>query len=487
MRGFYDGDGEFAVRFSPNLAGCWTYQISSPLSELRRESLMRVLPVADGQHSPVKATGPRRFSYANGSDFYPVGTTAYAWAHQGAAMREATLRTLQQGPGRAFNKIRFSVFPKWYSYNHEEPPSQLYPYEGRPPSGWDFRQFDPTFWRQFETLIGELRGIGVIADVILFHPYDHGHWNFDCMGGDASGAEYNLSNDIHYLRYAIARLGSYSNVWWSMANEWDFIRCKSQGLPTETAWGKDAQAASAPTWDALFAVLDEEDAHQRETSIHNAKVLYNHSKPFIDHVSLQGLQRATLAIAERYGKPVIWDEVGYEGDLPEQWGALTGVTAADRFWWAASLGAYAGHSECILQTSVSSDEQRWLWWSRGGSLQGSSALRILWFREYFTHQVPTPHRLQLEDANHFTGCAGRALVANASFALFHFRERGMCTLSLPQLPQGYTLRVTLLHWWTMTRTILFENASNGVMIPVGQFGHRLPCNIELQSVQTMQQ
>jgi hypothetical protein len=67
------------------------------------------------------------FSYADGTPFYEIGTTCYAWAHQPAELQEQTLRTLAAGP---FNKIRFCVFPKHYDYNLYEPVS--YPYEGTP-------------------------------------------------------------------------------------------------------------------------------------------------------------------------------------------------------------------------------------------------------------------------------------------------------------------------------------------------------------------
>jgi hypothetical protein len=32
----------------------------------------------------------------------------------------------------------------------------------------------------------------------------------------------------------------------------------------------------------------------------------------------------------RYGKPVVWDEEEYEGDIPPGWGRLTGQQMADR-------------------------------------------------------------------------------------------------------------------------------------------------------------
>ena len=57
--------------------------------------------------------------------------------------------------------------------------------------------------------------MGIQADVILFHPYDS--WGFCEMGKEM--------NEI-YVRYMIARLSAYRNVWWSLANEWDVPKIK---------------------------------------------------------------------------------------------------------------------------------------------------------------------------------------------------------------------------------------------------------------------
>jgi hypothetical protein len=43
-------------------------------------------------------------------------------------------------------------------------------------------------------------GMGVVADVIVFHPYDGGHWGFDCMGG-RDPQTYNTTHDKFYIKY----------------------------------------------------------------------------------------------------------------------------------------------------------------------------------------------------------------------------------------------------------------------------------------------
>ena len=271
--GFFDPrDEAFVLRFSPEAAGnwCWSSTNRSSLTALRGRSgtFVAAAPAA-GDPGPVRARGAA-FVHANGDPHFSVGTTAYAWIHQDSTLRKRTVATLQTGGrGAAFNKIRMTIFPKYYDYNRVEPRSGLYPFEGHPPRGWRFPlQFQPDFWEMLENEVGSLRAIGVQADLILFHPYDGGHWGFACLGESASG--YAVANDLRYLRYVVARLGAYSNVWWSMANEFDYIPCKSTAI-----------------WLTLFDELRRVDGHRRMASIHNSMVRRLISRTTISDCDLQ--------------------------------------------------------------------------------------------------------------------------------------------------------------------------------------------------------
>jgi len=497
VRGFYDGEGQFVVRFSPPQHGWWSFEVRGGGPALVRVGLLLASPAAAHEHGPVRAEA-HRFVHADGMEHFSIGTTAYAWWHHAAPTRRATLSTLR-GKGRVFNKLRVCIFPKWYAYNHEEPKSGLYPYRRRADGSLDFSAFEPAFWRMLEEQLLELRALGVVADLILFHPYDGGHWGFDCLGGRQAGS-YNLSLDTAYLRYAVARLAAYHNVWWSLANEFDLIECKSAGLPdaSSTDWGRLWEAEASPTWDALFQTLVSEDPYGRPASIHNAKVLYNHSRPWVSHISLQGHEQWTAELMHgRYGiKPLIWDEVKYEGDIPEGWGSLSGPQAVDRFWWGWSLGVHVGHSETIMQPWVPDDEQV-LWWSKGGELRGAAPLRIQWFADY-VHSLDVPHLSELEAQSATDtgcGCACSALVAWGEYAFFHLRlddppagkrraEPKACVLTIPGLPASSQFTVTALNWWQMTKEILVDKANASVTVWVGAFGVRSPRNIELRRVRS---
>lgn len=356
VTGFYDGDGTYRVRFMPPQPGIWKYETTSNRQELSGQTgTFTAAKPSPGNHGPVSVRNTYHFAYADGTPFWQIGTTAYAWTHQGDALEEVTLRTLASAP---FNKIRMCVFPKSYTYNRNEPVD--YPFVGSPPNHWDFTRFDPAFFQHLEKRLGQLRDRGIEADLILFHPYDR--WGFANMGA---------ANDDRYLRYVVARLSAYRNVWWSLANEFDFIRTKREA-----------------DWDRLFQIVQKEDPYGHLRSIHNGSIFYDHNKPWVTHASVQnGSAVEESGRAELYRdvwrKPIVYDEVKYEGDIPERWGCLSAEEMVHRFWEGLVAGTYVGHGETYRHP-----DDDVLWWSKGGVLRGQSAPRLAFLKKIMESGPP---------------------------------------------------------------------------------------------------
>jgi hypothetical protein len=343
--GFYDGDGIFRVRFMPPKQGRWRYQTTSSAAQLNNQSGEFTVTAPSARNDgPVHVTNTFHFAYADGTPYKQLGTTCYVWNHQGDPLEEETLKTLSAAP---FNKIRFCVFPKHYDWNTNEP--TLYPFEGTPPRTWDTTRFNPKFFQHLEKRIADLRDLGIEADIILFHPYDEGHWGFDRM---SSGA------DDRYLRYVVSRLAAYRNVWWSLANEYDLMKEKREA-----------------DWDRFGQLVQAADPYHHLLSIHNGRLVYNHNQPWITHASIQNgsaVEDAGRAVLYRdvYRKPIVFDEVKYEGNVPKRWGNLSAEELVFRFWEGTIAGTYIGHGE----TYLSPDDI--LWWSKGGILHGQSPPRL---------------------------------------------------------------------------------------------------------------
>lgn len=350
--GFYDGNGTYKVRFMPDVEGAWEYVTASNHIELAGKSgRFTVTKPLPGAHGPVVVHNTQHFAHADGAPYFPFGTTSYAWIHQSEALQQQTLATLKAAP---FNKIRMCVFPKHYEYNHNEP--EFYPF---PRNGTvnDFTRFDPRFFAHLEERILDLQRLNIEADVILFHPYDR--WCYSSMTPE---------QDAFYLRYVVARLGAYRNVWWSMANEWDFMKHKTLA-----------------DFDRLFHVLEAADAHHHLRSIHHATVMYDYSKPWITHASLQTDEfDKTPEWLAAWHKPIVFDEVKYEGNLNRRWGNLSAAAMVRRFWLGVLNGCYVTHGETYLpetDASFNEDSTPTLWWSHGGTLHGESLQGIARLRQ----------------------------------------------------------------------------------------------------------
>ena len=365
VNGFYDGDGMYRVRFMPSFPGEYTFTVSGSFSdEGEQAGSFTVLPASAGNHGPVRARG-FHFEYEDGTPYYPIGTTAYVWELQREELRRGTLEELAKG---YFNKIRFCVFPKHYLYNLHDPVS--FPYEGtpckidpndrelgfrmevQPGNDWDFTRPNPAHFRLVEESIRALGAIGVEADLIVMHPYDR--WGFSHMSAE---------QDDLYWRYVIARFAAFRNVWWSLANEYDILADKT-----------------IADWERYAQILVDEDPYRHLRSVHNCLTMYDYTRPWITHCSIQRTDLYKCAeytddYRTRYGKPVVLDEIAYEGDIDQGWGNISGQELVRRFWEAALRGGYATHGETFDRGD------NVLWWSHGGKLHGESPARIRFLRQ----------------------------------------------------------------------------------------------------------
>ncbi|WP_284754703.1 DUF5605 domain-containing protein [Arthrobacter sp. efr-133-R2A-120] len=345
--GFYDGDGSYKVRLLIPGPGEWTFTTTSNARSLDGVAgvFMAAEPVA-GAKGVVRVAETFHFAYENGTPYLPIGTTSYAWTHQGDALEKQTLDTLAAGP---FNKMRMCVFPKSYLFNENEP--EFYPFEGSLAAGFDYDRPNPEFYRHLEHRIGQLEELGIEADLILFHAYDR--WGFSTMSP---------GQDDRYLKYVVARLASHRNIWWALANEYDLLFRKT----TED-------------WERFAGIVQANDPNGHLLSIHNCHAFYDYSRPWITHSSIQRQDvhktaEFTGEWRERWQKPVVIDECAYEGNIDQGWGNITGEEMTRRFWEGAVRGGYVGHGETYMHPADV------LWWAKGGEFHGSSPERIAFLR-----------------------------------------------------------------------------------------------------------
>jgi hypothetical protein len=411
ITGFYDGNGIYKIRFMPDRIGTWSYLTQSNVKELNgKQGKFQCVPASGNNHGPVEVFDTYHFRYADGTPYHQIGTTCYAWIHQGDSLEKKTLETLKHAP---FNKLRMCIFPKDYTYNKNEP--LYYPFERDSLGHNDYSRFHPEFWHHLEQRLEDLLKLGIQADLILFHPYDR--WGYAIMPD---------SVDEFYLNYVLARLSAYRNVWWSAANEFDFMSNKT-----------------LPDWHRFFEILYRNDPYHHLRSIHNGFVFYDHSLPWITHASLQSTHfDSALVWRERYQKPLIYDECRYEGDVPFGWGNLTPQEMTAMFWKSLITGTYAGHGETYLHP------RDILWWSKGGELHGQSPARIAFFKTILEQTPATGW----EPINKYA--AGKY----AEQYLFYFGEQTPSHWTF-DLPPHIWYQVEVIDTWDMKQDTLGDKFS----------------------------
>lgn len=454
VRGFYAGSEVYKVRFLPQEPGHYTWRVSG-VTEATGEEDCTPSPV---YHGLVQTEGTH-FRFEDGTQFLPFGTTVYAFAHQAPELIAQTVESLKNSP---FNKVRLCLFPKHYDFNQNDP--ELYPFGKDVDGAWDVHRPCFAFWDRFERLLGQLEHIGIQADLILFHPYDK--WGFSRL----TRVQYSV-----YLDYLLRRFAALPNVWWSLANEYELVN-----------------AFTADDWDYIEKFIDARDPYRHLLSCHNILRFYDASHPRVTHCSLQsGEVGKTAKLLWQYKKPVLFDECGYEGDIPYSWGNLSAFEMTNRFWEVCTRGGYCTHGETFW------NPEEILWWSKGGVLSGKSSERIRFLRSLL-ESLPGPlepwypsgenvyelrknggpkateekkdpfvellRSVSDEDAEKIfeasLPCAGR--YGNDAFLVYYARQ---CARSSKlNLPEDGEYRVEVIDAWEMTRRTVLTSAHGNVTV-----------------------
>jgi hypothetical protein len=410
----------------PDAEGTWTYTTTSNSPQLQNKTgSFTCAALLPGAHGPVQVRNVHHFAYADGTPYFPFGTTCYAWIHQSEQLQLQTLDILRAAP---FNKVRMCLFPKSYEYNHNEP--DFYPFERTPSGENDLTRFNPLFFAHLERRIADLRAINIEADLILFHPYDR--WGFAAMPAEA---------DDRYLRYTLARLSAYRNIWWSLANEYDLMKAKS-----------------VQDFDRFFHIVQQHDPVGHLRSVHYSVVIYDYAQPWVTHASLQSYDFAAAPDwLKAWRKPIVYDEIMYEGNLNRRWGNLSGEEMTRRFWLAVIAGCYATHGETYLDPDQPLDEtvNTTLFWSHGGKLKGQSPARIAFLRKLVeqtaTAAGPTAKRTGLEaqpNAYYLNASSLDATGTQVQQILYYTDFHQPIYYDFP-LPEG-TFTAELIDPWEMT-------------------------------------
>ncbi|OXM88268.1 hypothetical protein CF651_02455 [Paenibacillus rigui] len=346
--GFYDANGSWLIRFMPTEEGTWTYITSSSHPDLNGiGGTFECTTASPENHGPVRIGDAVHFQYADGTRFIPFGTNCYEWHRQSDRLQEQTLNSLQRSP---FNKVRMLILPRQYHLLLEGKVLEPFERMSSKDRDLDWMRPCPDYYTHLEQRVQQLAAIGIEAELLLFHP--GGEAGYGCELIPPEAAEL-------YLRYVIARFGAYRNVWWSL--------------------GYEAEAMEEKTpedWHRLGRWVQELDCGAHLRSIQHTGSRFDYGAHWITHVSLRTPEvRIASECAKQFGKPVVMEECGCEGNLESRWGSLTAEEIVSRLWEGYFRGGYAAYCESYVR------EDTPLWHEQGGELKGESIPRIQFLRE----------------------------------------------------------------------------------------------------------
>lgn len=419
--GFWDGGTAYRARFLPEAEGAWTWEVARSLTPLDQTSGSFDVADAEG-HGPVRVVETFHFAHADGAPFRPVGATVYNWIHQDEPLVSDTVASLREA---GFNKLRFMVFPQAGGSVEHAP--TLMPFE-KTDDRWDVTRPVPEFFQRLDGLVRDLGEAGIEADVLILNAYDRGVFGLD---------ELTEEEDAIYVRYLVSRLAAFPHVWWSLCNEYD------QLLRPEDRW------------DRLGEFVARIDPYDHPRSIHNWMHIFDNNRPWVTHASIQNgsvteAPGRARTYRDAYYKPIVLDEIKYEGDAEARWGRLSAKELVDRFWITTIEGCYASHGESFVTDSGS------LHIVEGGRLRGDSPARLGFLRGVLDDLVvPGLNPIdKWDDPEYGAGWAPKQyLIYLGSSAPAAWRIRipiGYADETKPQEDDRYA--VDLIDTWNMTIT-----------------------------------
>ena len=313
--GFYDGDGRggiegnvFKVRFCPpRLGKWWLHAVRSNDSKLNGQHCGDVVKCLDSTHPGFWLVDPdtqgRWYRRSDGSHPYIIGNTMYTFLSECGpdGPTGGNIADDVHGNSEYFKKIRFSIAGGRYPHPQDKP---FLDEAGKPTDDgdWSHRPNPAWFSQRVDLAVKTAYEHDVIADLILNGP--------DTVESRSIlRAQHNDGDATPILQYMAARYGSFPNVWFCLANEFDI---KTPKYTTEQA--------------ATFGrILREHLPYPMPVSIHaRPRDWYrelNRQPAWHDHVIIQkklkALNEAADWVSRNHaiggGVPVIDDELAYEG------------------------------------------------------------------------------------------------------------------------------------------------------------------------------
>ncbi len=208
VRGFWDGEKAWKVRFQPNQVGAWTYTtsvsgknimgLSNQSGKINVSPYIGENPLYSKGKIEVSPSG-RYFQHADGTPFFWLGDTNWSGAHK--ANSEDWTRYLEVRNEQGFNVVQV-MMTNSLAFTGNADGRQAY-------VGSDHIQIDPDFFKPLDQRLQQINDSGMlIAGVLIWSAT----WNKIATHLNP-GQALSESEIILLARYLMARYAAYHVVW----------------------------------------------------------------------------------------------------------------------------------------------------------------------------------------------------------------------------------------------------------------------------------
>jgi hypothetical protein len=217
--GFYDGEGDWKIRLSPDIKGIWTLRTISddPSLDGKKASLVCIENTNPKIHGPVKVdpNHPNSFIFADGSRYFLMGYECdWLWALDMNNPELPTLKSfLDKLADNHFNQILFNAYAhdtKWRlgkTGPDDFGPSDIYAWAGTNDQP-DHTRFNLAYWQHYDRMMTELCKRNISAYIMIKVYNKKVNWPANAS-----------PEDDMYFRWLIARYAPFPNTVWCFSKE----------------------------------------------------------------------------------------------------------------------------------------------------------------------------------------------------------------------------------------------------------------------------
>ena len=384
--GFYDGDRMYKIRFAPPEEGTWSYQTQSNLAALHHvEGTFECTPAVSRGALTIDPCYPHWFSREDGGAEFVVNDGWYPHPLVGDSL---PFEGLDFPPPSETDMQDYLRILGDHGVNMTIEVDQLYARQSSIldesfnwPWAWvdraarriDPERFNLAYYRRMERTLsfakaqGVFYGVELLFDNSVFRPREwsahplnrqNGGWLETDEQGTGWMAMFDLDNSTHvrhverYLRYTVARLSAYWNVFWALgAESGNLAQVPGRELPVERirAW-YEHWGDRVADWDVYGRLQTIGDTGEQEALVRSRRNQFILTQ---EHTSMEkegAFIEATHRFGERfwrYGRPTVIGEqdrhnVGrYEAERKGYWTAFVSgflMGRVDRHFGVAQHG-----------------------------------------------------------------------------------------------------------------------------------------------------